>query len=126
MMLYYDLEESSFWQSVNWLDVCGHNGVTLNPNKFVFGADNVEFAGFEITLTDVPPCSKYLDTILNFPTPKNRTAIRSWFGLINQVSYAFSMTDRMEPFRKFLKPGTPFVWDNEMEEIFQESKQVGL
>ena len=123
-LLWADDLEESFWQSVNWLDVCGHNGITLNPNKFVFGADNVEFAGFEITLTDVRPCSKYLETILNFPTPKNRTDIRSWFGLVNQVSYAFSITDRMEPFRKFLKPGTAFVWDNEMEEIFQESKQV--
>jgi len=123
-LLWADDLEESFWQSVNWLNVCGENGVTLNPNKFVFGADDVEFAGFEITLTDVRPCSKYLETILNFPTPNNRTDIRSWFGLVNQVSYAFSMTKRMEPFRRFLKPGTPFAWDDEMDEIFQESKRV--
>lgn len=42
----------SFWQVINWLDVCGRNGITLNhPLKFVFAADEVEFARFEITLT---------------------------------------------------------------------------
>ena len=123
-LLWADDIEESFWQSVNWLDVCGNNGITLNPNKFVFGADEVEFAGFEITLTDVRPCSKYLQTILDFPTPKNHTDIRSLFGLVNQVSYAFSMTKRMEPFRQFLKPGTPFFWDDEMDAIFNESKRV--
>ena len=47
---------------------------------------------------------------------------RSWFGLINQVSYAFSMTERMAPFRQFLKPNTPFYWDQDMDSLFMESK----
>ena len=123
-LLWADDIEESFWQAINWLEVCGKNGVTLNPQKFVFAADDVEFAGFEITLTDVRPCDKYLQTIREFPTPKNRTDIRSWFGLVNQVSYAFSMTERMEPFRRYLKPCTTFVWDEEMDSIFTESKQV--
>ena len=123
-ILWDDTIEESFWSSVNWLDTCGNNGVTLNPPKFVFAANDVEFAGFEITPNDVRPCRKYLQTIVDFPTPKNLTDIRSWFGLVNQVSYTFSMTERMEPFRKYLKPGIPFVWDEEMDSIFQESKQV--
>jgi hypothetical protein len=123
-IIWDDSIEESFWSAVKWLQICGTNGVTLNPPKFVFAADEVEFAGFEITLTDVRPCKKYLQTIIDFPTPKNRTDIRSWFGLVNQVSYAFSMTKRMEPFRKYLKPGVPFVWDDEMNSIFEESKQV--
>jgi len=125
-ILWDDNIEESFWSAVQWLDTCGKNGVTLNPPKFVFAADEVEFAGFEITATDVRPSRKYLQTIIDFPTPKNRTDIRSWFGLVNQVSYTFSMTKRMEPFRKYLKPGVPFVWDEEMDSIFNESKQVIL
>jgi hypothetical protein len=52
----YYLEESFFFQAVRWLDVYGRNGITLNPEKFVFGADEVEFAGFEITRDEVRPC----------------------------------------------------------------------
>ena len=116
--------EESFFQACNWLDICGRNGITLNPEKFVFGQETVEFAGFEITADSVRPCRKFLDAIIDFPQPKNITDIRSWFGLINQVSYAFSMTDRMLPFRDFLKPGTPFHWNENLDELLAESKQV--
>ena len=112
----------SFTQAVDWLDLCGHHDITLNPNKFVFGADTVEFAGFEITPESVRPCKEYLDAIRKFPTPANITDMRSWFGLINQVSYAYAATDRMLPFRQSLKPGAPFNWDNTLNQLFEESK----
>ena len=113
----------SFFQAVDWLDLCGHHGIILNPEKFVFGADTVEFAGFEITPDSVRPCKKFLNAILNFPKPTNITDIRSWFGLINQVSYAFS-TERMLPFCELLKPGSTFHWTPELNTLFEESKSV--
>ena len=82
----------------------------------------VEFAGFEITSTTVHPCMKYLRVILDFPTPRNITDVRSWFGLVNQVSYAFSMAEKMLPFRQLLKPETPFCWDEHLNRLFEESK----
>ena len=114
----------SFHQAVNWLDICGRHGITLNPDKFVFGQDTVEFAGFEITPSSVRPCARYLDAIRNFPTPTNITDIRFWFGLINQVSYAFAASSRMQPFRQALKPGTPFLWNKELDNLFNESKSI--
>ena len=116
--------EDSFHNAVEWLDICGRNGITLNPDKFVFAQDDVNFAGFEITNNSVRPCQKYLRAIQDFPQPKNITDIRSWFGVVNQVSYAFSMADRMLPFRKLLKSGTPFHWDTQLESLFQESKAI--
>ena len=67
---------------------------------------------------------KYMKAVVDLLTLKNITDVHSWFGLINQVSYAFSMTDRMLPFMELLKPGTPFRWDHLLEEAFQESKAV--
>ena len=100
----------SFFQAVDWLDLCVHYGITLNPEKFVFGADSVEFAGFEITPDSVRPCKKYLNAILNFPKPTNITDIRSWFGLVNQVSYAFAATERLLTKRQIrLRPLSCFV-----------------
>ena len=114
----------SFFQAVDWLDLCGHHGITLNPEKFVFGADTEEFAGFEITPDSVRPCKKYLNAIINFPKPTNITDIRSWFGLVNQVSYAFAATERMLPFRELLKPGSTFLWNDELDNLLEESKSV--
>ena len=64
----------------------------------------VEFAGFEITPQSIRPSDKFLEAIKNFPTPTDITGIRSWFGLINQVAYAHSLTDDLAPFRELLKP----------------------
>ena len=68
------------------------------------------------------PARKYLDAIQNFPRPCNITDIRSWFGLVNQVSYAFASADHMLPFRQLLKPGTPFSWNDELQKLFQRFK----
>ena len=112
----------SFFQAVDWLDLRGHHGITLNPEKFVFGAEIVEFAGFEITPDSVRPCKKYLNAILNFPKPTNITDIRSWFGLVILVSYALAATERMLPFRELLKPGSTFLWNEELDTLFEETK----
>ena len=112
-----------FFQACEWLNLCGSNGIVLNPEKFVFAQDIVEFAGFDITLDEVKPCRKYIDAIHQFPTPQNITDIRSWFGLVHQVSYYTSMTEKMCPFRDLLKPKTPFCWDNQLQQIFDECKR---
>lgn len=121
-LLWSDDIHDSFLQAAHWLDTCGNHGVTLNPDKFKFAEDNVEFAGFEITPTTVKPCRKYVRAIQDFPTPRNITDVRSWFGLVNQVSYAFSMTAAMLPFRELLKPSIKFSWDESHQRAFDDSK----
>ena len=123
-LLWSDTIEESYFQAVQWLDICGRNGIILNPEKFIYSAPTVDFAGFTITMTDVRPCSRFLEAIHDFPQPRNITDIRSWFGLVNQVAYAFSMAERMQPFRRLLKSGERFEWTAELEDIFRESKDV--
>jgi len=76
-LLWSDTIEESFHQAAHWLDICGKNGIILNPEKFQFAADTVEFAGFEISATHVRPSRRYLSAILDFPTPKDLTDVRS-------------------------------------------------
>ena len=109
---------------MQWLDTCGRNGITQNHDKFVFGKDTVEFAGFEISLTSVKPCSKVLQAIKDFPTPRNVTDIRSWFGLVNQLDYAFAVADYMRPFRDLLNPDHSFAWTEHFDYLFRKSKMV--
>ena len=123
-LLWSDSIEESFHQAVQWLDVCGRNGITLNPDKFVFSQDDVDFAGFTITSDSVRPCRRYLQAIQEFPAPKNITDVRSWFGLLNQVSYAFSMAKRLQPLRQLLKPDQKFEWTDNLNNLFEESKDV--
>ena len=117
------IEDSSF-QAAQWLDVCGRNGITLNLEKFFFCEDEVEFAVFRISLNNVFPCQRYLQAIKDFPTSKNITDVRSWFGLHNQVSYAFSMAKQLQPLRQLLKPDQKFKWSDLINNLFEESKDV--
>ena len=114
----------SFFQAIDWLDKCGNNGITLKPEKFIFSADALELAGFEFTMDTVQSCQRYITAICDFPTPTSITDVRSWFGLINQVSFAFAATDRMLPFHELLKPGTRFQWTNKLNKIFNKSKSL--
>ena len=109
--------EESFWQAINWLDICSRNSIPFSLTKFVFASDTAEFGGFWITSDSVTPCPKFLQPILDFQRPKNIIVIRSSFGLLNQVSYAFSMVQQMLPFRELLKPGTKFTWNNSLNQI---------
>ena len=113
-----------FTQVCEYLDLCGRNGVILNPAKFKFAVDEVDFAGFHITKNSVKPGDRFFKAISDFPTPKNLTDIRSWFGLVNQTSYAFSVADTMLPFRELLKPNNKFDWTADLDQAFQLSKKV--
>ena len=115
--------EQAFHDAVDYLRLCGANGITLNPEKFVFAQDTVEFAGFEIGPTTVKPARKFTRAIPEFPTPTSTTDVRSWFGLVNQVAYSFSRADVMTPFRDLLKPATTFTWTNDHQEAFEASKR---
>ena len=121
-LLWSETIEEAFYQAVEWLQICATNGITLNPHKFHFAEDEVEFAGFTVTPTEVRPADKFTAAVREFPTPKGITDIRAWFGLVNQISYAFSMTAAMSPFRHLLRPSTPFLWTNQLTEAFAASK----
>ena len=73
----------------------------------------------------VKPCKKFLESIKSFPKPNTLIEARSFFGMINQVSFSFSMSSVMEPFRHLLKPetwSTDFKWTNELSEKFELAK----
>ena len=59
----------AFTDAANLLTLCGAN---VNPEKFVFAQDTVQFAG---GLTTVKPARKFTKAIAEFPIP---TDVRSW------------------------------------------------
>ena len=119
-----DSIQDAFLQACRWFDMCARNGIMLNPEKFQFVQDTVDFAGLTITATNIRPSSKFIDAIRNFPVPTDITGARAWFGLIYQGAYAFSRTTQMKPFRTFFKPSMKFVWTEELTKAFEQSKEV--
>ena len=115
--------EEHWWRAIEFIELCGKAGVVLNPEKLQFSQPAVKFAGFRIAQSTVEPLPKYIDAIKGFPTPKTTTDIRSWFGLVNQVSHYGQLREMMAPFRQFLSPRVKFFWNQDLDQVFEDSKQ---
>ena len=123
--LLYDTDiERSFYHAWDYLSVCLEIGITVNEPKFIFCQDTAVFGGLKLTPTGVCPSDNIVRAIKEFPTPKNLTDARSWFGIVNQIAWAYSNTDIMQPFRELVKSSNMFYWDDKLEKLFQESKDI--
>ena len=75
----------------------------------------------------VRPTAKMLSAIKEFLSLRTITDIRSWIGLVNQVSPFFAARPKLRPFRELLKApavGRKVYWDDNLEALFQESKRI--
>ena len=126
VMLYDDVtDREGHWRRViEYIIKVGSNGVILNPDKFQFAREEVDFTAFRITATEVRPLPRYLKAIEDFPRPRNISDIRSWFGLVNQVTHYGQLVEAMVPFKELLSPKTHFQWSDQLEESFRESKRA--
>ena len=114
--------EKHFMRACQYLSRCGKAGILFSEKKFQFCQKEVEFIGFNIDERGVKPTSDFLSAVRDFPVPRDITGIMSWFGLVEQCSYAFSKTDCREPFRNLLKPDMAFQWTEELQRAFERSK----
>ena len=123
--VHYDVNlKEHWWRTLKFLTLVGSAGVVLNPDKFQFAQRVVDFAGFRISDKNIAPLPKYLDAIRTFPTPRNTTDVKSWFGLINQVANYTQLRKFTCPFCKFLSPKIKFEWTSELNEAFNQSKDL--
>ena len=116
--------KSHFLKVAKYLNLCAQNNIVLNPDKFQFCQDTVNFAGFRVSPTSLMPSEKTLEAIRNFPRPTDITGARAWFGFVNQVAYSFTLTEEMAHFRHLLSPKTKFEWTPELDRLFERSKEV--
>ena len=125
-----DSVEDSFLQVCKYLTRCGENGIILNPEKFQFAEDIVDFVGFEIGPNYVKPSKKFRAAIENLTRPVTITDVRAFFGLVEQVAYTFHSSHIMSPFRELLKPSNALKgkiqWSLALEEAFTAAKTAML
>ena len=115
--------EDHFWHTWDLFTTCAKNGIVLNESKFQFCSLEVDFAGLAVTRQGVRPSKKILQAIQDFPPPTDITKARGFFGLVNQVQWAYANSDRMAPFRSLVKPNSSFAWSAEHKQLFDEAKR---
>jgi hypothetical protein len=63
-LLYTDNIEQAFIQAGKYLLLVGENGIILNPDKFVFGNDTVDWAGIRVSVDKVEPLPVHVRKIV--------------------------------------------------------------
>ena len=84
-LLYSDNMEDAFKDMTQYLTLVGRNGIILNPEKFNFAEDTVDWAGVRISKDKVEPLPEHVQAIRDYPPPTNLTDMRSFFALVEQV-----------------------------------------
>jgi len=101
---------------------CREHKITLSSKKFVIGQD-VSYVGVRITKDGTRPDPKKVEAITNFPTPANKTDLRSFFGLTNQLApFSADIKLKASPLRGLLSTKAVWQWLPEHDQAFKATK----
>ena len=104
--------------------LCTSNGIAINNQKFQLCMKTVTFPGLNITPSGITPYSNMLPAIRDFTVPQNIIGAQSWFGLVNQVAWAHSISKMMQPSWEIIKPDSKFLWTAELDKLFNDTKAL--
>ena len=99
--------------------------IALNPQKCNFCVTKVKFAGFHLSFEGYQVDQSITDAISQFPKPTNHIDLRSFFGLVNQLSSSSStVATLLTPLRSLLSTKNDFLWSDNHEKAFKAAKEA--
>ena len=102
---------------------CEERGISLNRQKLQLAQPTVKFAGFILSQDGYRPDPQLTSAISLFPTLKNVSDLRSFFGLVNQVaSFVDDVSELLMPLRPLLSSRNEFIWGEQHERAFEAAK----
>lgn len=108
-----------------FLDRCRERKIRLNAKKFKYMQNEVVFAGMHISRAGYRIADSILNAIKNFPVPENKTDLRSFQGLANQLAPTNQeLTKVLTPLRPLLKKDVDFVFDENHLQAFNKAKEI--
>ena len=106
-----------------FLERCAENNIALNTEKCQFFKTQVTFAGFQLSSSGYKIDPTITEAITKYPTPANRSDLRSFIGLVNQLS---TSTDTLATLLTLLRPllstKNEFLWSSHHQEAFAKIK----
>ena len=104
---------------------CADRGIYLNRDKFRFGPEEVLFAGYVRSSLGCSPDPKLLSAFTDFPTPESVTVLRSFLGMVTQLSaFCSDIADCTHPLRGLLSTKNEFFWMADHNAAFAATKQA--
>ena len=100
-------------------DTIAKNGLKINLKKFIFGVQELTFAGLKYTNKGIIPDSSKVDAATKAKVPTNATKLRIFLRLVNYCSqFIPGYAGLTEPLDKLMEKNTKFKWSNEHQNSF--------
>ena len=80
------------------------SNITLNLDKCEFSKSEVKGLGNIVRVNGISPDPEKIEAIVNLPAPKNIREVRSFLGMVNQLSkFTEHLADKTKPLRDLLR-----------------------
>ena len=101
------------------------NGLTLNYDKCVIGADSMVYMGEVLTGGGLQVSQKRVEAIVNAPRPQNQSEVRSFLGSAQFCAkFIPGFSTISSPLWELTRMGKPWIWGTKEEEAFDKIKAL--
>lgn len=99
-------------------------GLTLKAEKCHFGYEKLRFLGHVVSNAGVTPDPEKVAAISNFPTPKDKRALRRFLGLCSYYRrFIENFAHIAAPLTCLTRNDVAFVWTNEQHDSFEDLRR---
>ena len=122
-----DQHNISFNRNKTIVERADQHSISFNRNKTetALAVEVVEFAGYQVSSEGYKPSPELTRAIAEFSRPANRTDLRSFNGLCQQVgNFCDKISEALGPLYFLLKKQTAWDWSESCEAAFQEARKM--
>lgn len=101
--------------------------ININLEKTFFLQTNVKFLGHILSTNGISAHPEKIESISNFPIPKNVKQLRGFLGICNYYrKFNKTYSELTLPLVKLLRKGVPWNWTDEHNKAFNNIKKIFL
>ena len=105
------------------------HGIVINPNKCLFGVNELDFLGHHIDQHGITPLSEKVQAVSDFPQPQSQRQLRQFVGLVNFYHrFLPHCADLMQPLHALLTASKPksqaLNWNDDALAAFNATKEA--
>jgi hypothetical protein len=113
--------------SIQIIERADKHNVSFNAKKTIgaFAVEERDFAGYRLNSKGYSPSSELTRAILEFPRPADKTDLRSFNGLCQQVGlFSDKIKEVFSPFSPLLKKQAAFTWLPDHDDAFNKARRL--
>ncbi|UYV84065.1 hypothetical protein LAZ67_X001038, partial [Cordylochernes scorpioides] len=125
IVVYSDTFEEHLERLSKVLSCLQQAGLTINPDKCLFGSTRIKILGHVVDKDGIQPDSEKVEAIKKFPVPKSVCDIQSYLGMCSYYRrFIKNFSKIAAPLQILLKKDQKFIWTQEQKDTFESLKKA--